>query len=86
MPKIRIEYERDKCIGAGVCAAVDPENFVMNEDGKADLINSKKEGELDIKEMDMDNYENLKTAAEGCPVFVIKVLNKDTNEKIAGED
>lgn len=86
MVKVRIEYHRDKCIGAGVCAAVDPDNFEMNEDGKADLIGSKKDGEMEIKEMEMDSYENLKTAAEGCPVFVIKVIDKDKNEKIAGED
>lgn len=84
MVKVRIEYDRDKCIGAGVCAAVDPTNFEMNEDGKADLLGGKKEGDIWVKELEVDSLETIKTGAEGCPVLVIKVIDKDKNETIVG--
>ncbi len=80
-----IQYERKSCIGAGVCAAVNPDNFVMNKDGKADLMNSTlKDSETMVfeKEMDEGQLANAKMAAEGCPVNVIHIINKDTGEKI----
>jgi ferredoxin len=86
MVKIRIEYHRDKCIGAGVCAAVDPDNFEMGSDGKADLRGAKKEGAVFVKETDVQSIENTKTAAEGCPVLVIKLVDQKTRKKIAGGD
>jgi ferredoxin len=60
---MKIEIDRDKCIGCGACAAVCPENWEMKDDGKAAPI--KKE----IKEIGCN-----KDAAEGCPVQCIKIL------------
>ena len=40
-----IIYERKGCIGAGVCAAIADKHWVMNEDGKADLVDSKNDAE-----------------------------------------
>ena len=39
MPKIRIEYQRNNCIGAFACVSLDPERWAMANDSKADLIN-----------------------------------------------
>ena len=55
----------------------------MNDDGKADLIGGKvrkdgwQETEIDEKEI-----EEMKAAAEICPVNVIHIRKKETGEKI----
>ncbi|MEK6839353.1 MAG: ferredoxin, partial [Nanoarchaeota archaeon] len=67
--KYTIEFDREACIGAAACCAVSPENWVMNQDGKPDLIYTEI-GEDRLKE----NIE----AAEVCPVRVIKLKEKKT--------
>ena len=86
MAIFRIEYEREGCIGAGVCAAIADKHWVMNDDGKADLIGGKKETKdgkdiwvLEIPEEDLDVN---KQSAEGCPADVIRIFNKETGEKV----
>ena len=81
MGKYRVEYLRKECIGAGVCAAMDPENFEMNADGLADLKDSNQEGDIFVKEV--DNLEEIKEAADGCPVRIIKVIEKETGKVIS---
>lgn len=82
MGKIKILYDREGCIGAGVCAAIADKHWVMNDDGKADLVGGKKTGEgkfeLEISEADL---ELNKQAAEGCPAIVIHLV-RDNGEKI----
>jgi ferredoxin len=84
MGKYIISYERGACIGAGVCAAVAPDFWVMNSDGKADLVDSKKiaEGKFE-REIDEKDLELNKQAAEGCPAIVIHIRKKDSGEKVA---
>ena len=83
MAKILIQYDRNGCIGAGVCAAVAPDHWVMNQDGKADLVNAKEvsEGQFEL-EIDEKDLEVNKQAAEGCPAVVIHIINKETGEKV----
>jgi ferredoxin len=82
MGKYKIEYDRNGCIGAGVCAALCEKHWVMADDGKADLVEAQKEGELDVKEIDEEDLQGNKEAAEGCPANVIHIINKETGEKI----
>ena len=85
MPKVyKIEYDRNNCIGAGICAALSPENFKINDDTKADLLQAKfneKTGmwELEITDKELDK---VMAAASGCPVLVIHVIDKETGEKL----
>jgi ferredoxin len=84
MPKkFVIEHDRPNCIGCGACAAVCPKFWEMNEDGLSDVIGGKtrddKWQELEIDEAD---YEGNLQAAESCPVNVIHLKKKETNEKI----
>jgi len=83
MAKFLIEYDRPNCIGCGVCAAVAPEFWEMNNDGKSDIKGgkSRQDGwqELEIGEKSLEANKN---AAEGCPVNVIHLKNKETQEKI----
>ena len=79
---LRIVYDRPGCIGAAACVAIAPKVWIMNDDGKADLIGGKKisenEWELEVAE---DIQLNL-DAAQGCPVNVIHVYDKETGEKL----
>ena len=83
MGKFLLEYDRPNCIGCGACAAVSPKFWEMNDDGKSDIKNAKTRAdgwqELEIDEKDFDTN---KQAAESCPVNVIHLKNKETNEKI----
>jgi len=38
---VKIQHDRPNCIGCAACAAVAPEFWSMNEDGKSDLKNAK---------------------------------------------
>lgn len=79
----KIEHDRPNCIGCAACAAIAPEFWEMNDDGKSDVIGAKRldDGteELDISD---DNFEENKEAAEACPVNVIHLIKKKNNEKI----
>ena len=81
--KHQIQHDRPNCIGCAACAAISPDFWVMNEDGKSDIVNSKmrEDGweELDIEDKD---FEINKEAAESCPVNVIHIINKETGDKI----
>ncbi len=84
MKTYKVEYDRAGCIGAGICAALDPENFKINDDTKADMLEAKlndKTGfwELEITEKEFDK---VMAAASGCPVLVIHIIDKETGEKL----
>jgi len=84
MGKYRIEYERDNCIGAAACVAVDPENWTLVDDGKADLKNGKLQEakKIYIIEIDEAQLAKFKEAAEVCPVNVIHIFDIETGKKI----
>ena len=70
-------HERKSCIGCEACAAVDPKNWKMNEDGKSDLVDGEKIGDDEKKEFDEKDLEKNKEVAECCPVNVIHVYKDD---------
>ena len=59
---MKIEIDREKCIGCGACAAI-CDNWEMKDDGKAAPI--KKE---------IDDIGCNQDAANGCPVQCIKII------------
>lgn len=78
-----VQYDRKICIGAGVCAAVDGKHWEMVKDGKANLKGSTEKSEkLFEREIPETELEEVKRAAEGCPPSAIKIIRKDTGEKI----
>ena len=80
--KYKVVYDREGCIGAAACAAADPKNWIMNDDGKADLVGGKKEGDnwIKIYEMDEADWDAVKEGAEACPVAVIKIYDEKGNQ------
>lgn len=69
--KYIIEYDINKCIGAASCAAIAPLTFFMNEENKAEI-------RPDVE--DFDDDEVILAGAQSCPVFAIKIINKETGE------
>ena len=81
MKKVKVVYDREKCIGAVTCANLNPENWVMNsDDAKADLKGAEKQGDKWVLDTEMTMH--LQMAAEQCPVGVIEIYNLETKEKL----
>lgn len=84
MSKFVVIYDEKKCIGSGVCEAMCPDFWHVKEDGKAELKGSIPKGdgvfELEIEDNDL---ECNKQAADGCPPECIKVKNLETGEELA---
>ena len=75
-------YERENCIGDGVCVVMDEKSFEMNTDGKADLKGGAKKDSIYEKEIDESELDDMMKAAEGCPVRVIHIIDKETGKQI----
>ena len=56
--KIMIKVDQDKCIGCGLCSGICPDVFIMNADGKSEVL-------------EQGNEACAKGAAESCPVNAI---------------
>ena len=85
--KIRIEYDRDGCIGAAACVAIDAKLWEMKEDNKASIIGGTKmnDGKNEQILMEVSDQEEIDTVIESarvCPVAVIKIFNVETGEQI----
>lgn len=82
--KYRVELDREGCIGAAACVAVDPDNWILVEDGKVDLKDSKQDpkSKFFIREIDESELNKWKEAAESCPVLVIHIVDLSTGKRI----
>ncbi len=82
--KYMVQYERDGCIGAGSCIAASSDDWSMNDDGKADLLNGQQEEQTGfwVREIDESQLEALKASAQSCPVNIIHIVEKDTGKKV----
>jgi len=81
--KYIVKYDRENCIGAASCVAVQPNDWEIVDDGKADLKQAQKDGNgFWIKEIDESELAAYKESAEVCPVNVIHIYDKETGEKI----
>ncbi len=67
----KIIIEREKCIGCGSCAALCPKYFKIGEDGKSALNGGKRDSSTGNDELETENLECAKMAADSCPVQCI---------------
>jgi ferredoxin len=76
MAKYKIEHQKEICIGCGACAAINPDDWVMEGD-KSHLIDSQKEqgqnGEQEFKIIEEEKLSQNQEAADACPVPCIFV-------------
>jgi ferredoxin len=59
---VKVEVDQDKCIGCGACAALCPDVFEIESDGKSHVKNAAACAKCDCK-----------AAVDGCPVGAITV-------------
>ncbi|MBT5022626.1 ferredoxin [Candidatus Woesearchaeota archaeon] len=64
MAKVKIEHNKDMCIGCGACAAA-CDNWEMGDDGKAHP-----------KKTELDEVGCNQEAADNCPVSCITVVEE----------
>ena len=77
MPRVRVVYNREGCIGAAACELASPKFWKLGKDNKADLSGAKLNPdtlkyELEV-EVTKDELKALKEAQESCPVEVIEI-------------
>ncbi len=85
MTKYKVTYDREGCISAAACVGADPKYWELAvADGKADLKGGTKNPETGLFELEIDeaDLEDMKKAAEVCPVLIIHIFNAETGEKI----
>lgn len=63
---IRIEIDRDRCVGSGNCLFWAPATFDLDDDGQAVVIDPSGDAE-----------DRIRVAAEGCPSKAITVVSVD---------
>jgi ferredoxin len=85
--RLRIEYEREGCIGAYACYSLDPARWKLAEgENKVDLIGGQKRADgkyelaVDVSE---EEKTTIVTAAQSCPPQIIKVFEMDTGKQLA---
>ncbi len=67
---MKLEVDKDVCIGCGACQAICPEVFEIDDDGLAKVISDN---------VPKDKIEDATDAKEGCPVSAISDVESDTN-------
>lgn len=82
--KYKVIYDRKNCIGVLTCVAFHPERWQINkEDSKADLVGGKEESEgIFILEFTAEELDKFKSAAEVCPVRVIKIFDLESGKEV----
>ena len=89
--KYKIVHDRDICIGCSACASVCPKYWVMDSDGKSDIVGAIKSGNGEEEllgsnlEPLVEDYDSNLDAAESCPVNCIhlfEVKDENLDEKI----
>lgn len=70
---IKIFQLRDKCIGCNACVEADPFRWrITKNDGKCVLIGGKEKKGWFMVDVPDDELELVKSAANNCPVNIIK--------------
>lgn len=75
----KVKVDREACIGAASCAAVAPNTFDLDAEGKA--VIKKKDGSMTSEYVNYgdiaDEGVNIENAAKSCPVNAIIIMEVD---------
>ena len=71
VPPFRIAVDREVCIGSAVCVNVAPRVFGLDEAHKAKVLDP-----------DGADDEAIRSAAEGCPVTAIFLVDPGTGKQV----
>ena len=86
MVKLRIEFDREGCIGAFACFSLDPARWKMvDAECKVDLVGGTKRADGKwVLEVDVGDSEknDIVTAALSCPPAVIAVFEVESGKKL----
>ena len=87
MESIRVEYEKEKCVGVKKCVEITPKYFSFNYQ-KADLINSEmRNGKYClVLSPSQEELDKLILVAKSCPVNAIKIIDEKVNEDIVSTE
>jgi len=81
MTKYKIVHDREICIGCAACAGVCPKYWVMNSDGKSDVVGATVENGMELLGSNenplTEDYDSNIDAAESCPVNCIHIHEID---------
>jgi ferredoxin len=71
MVNLRIEVDREVCIGDKACCEEAPATFILDEEMK-----------VIVRDPPRDPLENLLAAARCCPMEAIRLLDRDSGRQI----
>jgi ferredoxin len=61
---MKIVVDRDRCAGLGMCEAVAPDYFEVNNDGDLDVLKDEIAG---------DDLDDIEEAVAGCPTEALRI-------------
>lgn len=64
---MKLIVDRNKCTGLGICEAMAPEVFEVDESGQLVLLTDVADG---------DRLEAVRAAVEGCPTAALRLVEK----------
>lgn len=85
MRRLKVRIDRDLCIGAASCVALNPQVFGLDTEARAVVLDpedSSKQYNEFIYEVDEAQAESILTAAKSCPTNAIIVEDVESGEQI----
>lgn len=73
--KRTVTHYRSKCIGCGSCVLEAPQCWsIHDEDGLSFLKGAQNKGQFWVGKIEAGDLEDVKRAAESCPVRIIRIV------------
>ncbi|MDO5825696.1 MAG: ferredoxin [Methanosphaera sp.] len=72
-----VVLEREDCVMCGNCVDLDETLFTFDDDDRATIVGSSRDGEVD--ELEIDDIEVYTEAAENCSGECIEVYDEEGN-------
>jgi ferredoxin len=63
---LRVDADRDLCIGSGVCVFYAPDSFTQDDDSKVVLLRPNEEADQQVR-----------AAVDGCPTSALTLTNSE---------